>query len=60
MIRVKHLSTLTQTIAAQLGVSPEVLATRRDLEKLADGRQDAAVLKGWRRQIVGERLLAAL
>jgi ribonuclease D len=58
--RVKHLSTLTQTTASQLGVSPEVLATRRDLEKIADGRQDAAVLKGWRRQIIGERLLAAM
>jgi ribonuclease D len=57
---VKHLATLTHGIATQLSVSPEVLATRRDLEKLADGRQDAAVLKGWRREVAGLRLLAAL
>jgi len=37
-----------------------VLATRRDLEQLADGRRDGAVLRGWRRATVGERLLAAL
>lgn len=60
MTLIKHLGTLTHAIAAELGVSPEVLATRRDLERLADGRQDAAVLRGWRRQIVGERLLAVL
>jgi ribonuclease D len=57
---VKQLATLNQKIATDLGLSPEVLATRRDLERLAEGRQDAAVLRGWRREIVGERLLAAL
>jgi ribonuclease D len=60
MNRVKQLGAINQAIAAELGLSPEVLATRRDLEKLADGRQDAAVLRGWRRGVVGERLLAAL
>jgi ribonuclease D len=57
---VKRLATLTQEAAAELQLSAEVLATRRDLEKLADGRNDSAVLKGWRRGAVGERLLAAL
>ena len=57
---VKRLATVTQEAAAQLQLSAEVLATRRDLEKLAEGRQDSAVLKGWRRGAVGERLLAAL
>jgi ribonuclease D len=59
-ILVKKLSALNQTIAAEVGVSPEVLATRRDLEQLADGALDAPVLQGWRKAIVGERLLAAL
>jgi len=59
-ILVKKLSTLNQEIAAEVGVSPEVLATRRDLEQLADGDRDAPVLQGWRKSIVGERLLAAL
>jgi ribonuclease D len=57
---VKKLGVLNQAIAADLGLSPEVLATRRDLEQLADGRQDVAVLKGWRRGVVGDRMLAAL
>ena len=57
---VKKLGALNQAIAADLGLSPEILATRRDLEQLADGRQDVAVLKGWRRGIVGDRMLAEL
>jgi ribonuclease D len=57
---VKKLATLNQSIAADLGLSPEVLATRRDLEILAEGRRDVGVLRGWRRDVVGERLLAAL
>ncbi len=57
---VKKLAALNQAVAADLGLSPEILATRRDLEQLADGRQDVAVLKGWRRSVVGDRMLAEL
>jgi ribonuclease D len=57
---IKKLGVLHQSIAADLGLSPEVLATRRDLEQLADGRRDIAVLRGWRRTIIGDRMLAAL
>jgi ribonuclease D len=57
---VKKLGALNQTIAADLGLSPEVLATRRDLELLADGQRDVILLRGWRRSVVGERMLAAL
>jgi ribonuclease D len=57
---VKKLGALNQTVAADLGLSPEVLATRRDLELLADGRRDVGVLRGWRRDVVGDRMLAAL
>jgi ribonuclease D len=57
---VKKLAALNQSIAADLGLSPEVLATRRDLEQLADGRRDVGVLRGWRRSVVGDRMLAAL
>ena len=57
---VKKLSTLHQSVATELNLSPEILATRRDLEQLADGRQDGAVLSGWRREVIGARLLAAL
>jgi len=57
---VRKLGALNQAIAADLGLSPEVLATRRDLEQLAEGRRDLNVLRGWRRGIVGEHMLAAL
>lgn len=57
---VKTLGTLNQSIAAELGLSPEVLATRRDLEQLVEGRRDVSVLQGWRRAVVGDRMLAAL
>ena len=56
---VKKLGAVNQGVAAELGVNPEVLATRRDLERLADGGDDIAALRGWRRTVVGERLLAA-
>ena len=57
---VKRLADLTQRIATDLGIASEVLATRRDLEQLARGEQTAAVLNGWRREIVGAKLLAVV
>jgi ribonuclease D len=57
---VKKLGALNQAIAADLGLSPEILATRRDLEQLANGREDVAVLKGWRRAVIGDRMLSLL
>jgi ribonuclease D len=56
----KKLSTVHQTVATELNLPAEILATRRELEQLADGRQDVAVLAGWRREVIGQRLLAAL
>ncbi|HYM43937.1 MAG TPA: ribonuclease D [Steroidobacteraceae bacterium] len=57
---VKKLSAVSQAVASELGLVPEVLAPRRELELLADGRRDGAVLRGWRREVLGERLLTAL
>ncbi len=57
---VRKLGALNQTIAQALGLSPEVLATRRDIELLAEGGRDIPVLQGWRRAVVGEPMLAAL
>jgi ribonuclease D len=57
---VRKLSAVHQSVAIELDLSPEILATRRDLEQLAEGRLDGAVLSGWRREVIGERLLAAL
>jgi ribonuclease D len=57
---VKKLAAIVQAAARELNLVPEVLATRRDLEQLADGARDIALLHGWRRATFGERLLAAL
>jgi ribonuclease D len=57
---VRKLSALHQAIATEFNLPPEILATRRDLEQLADGQQDTALMSGWRREVIGQRLLAAL
>jgi len=57
---VRKLSSISQATARELNLVPEVLATRRDLEQLAEGRRDSVLLTGWRRAVLGERLLAAL
>jgi ribonuclease D len=57
---IRKLATLNQTIAQSLGLSPEILATRRDIEQLAEGNRNVAILRGWRRAVIGDPLLAAL
>lgn len=57
--RVKKLAAIVQRRAGELDVASEILATRRELEGIARGG-DAEVLHGWRRQVLGEELLAAL
>jgi len=47
-------------IAAELGIQPEILATRRELAAIARDERDVPVLKGWRSEVAGERLLAVL
>lgn len=57
---VKKLIAINQAKATELSLSPEILATRRDLEQLAEGRQDIAALQGWRLEVIGRQLLAAV
>ncbi|MGH8303324.1 MAG: ribonuclease D [Steroidobacteraceae bacterium] len=57
---VKKLGALNQAVATELSISPEVLATRRDLERVADGDEDIAALRGWRRAVIGKKLLGAV
>jgi ribonuclease D len=47
-------------IAEELKVQPEVLATRRDLMALLRGERAVPILTGWRREVIGEPLLATL
>ncbi|HEU5468573.1 MAG TPA: ribonuclease D [Steroidobacteraceae bacterium] len=56
----KSLQARLGAIAADLGIQPEVLATRRELAALARGERDLPSLRGWRKAVVGERLLAAI
>jgi ribonuclease D len=54
------LDRLIQTVdarAAELRVSPEILAPRGELKALAMGKRDSHALAGWRRQEIGNRLL---
>jgi ribonuclease D len=44
--------------AGRIGVSPELLVTRRDVEALVLGQAEPALLRGWRRDAIGERLRA--
>jgi ribonuclease D len=60
MERVQRLAETTRRIGTELQLAPEILATRRDLEKLAAGDRDVSVLRGWRASVLGEPLLAQL
>ena len=42
----------------QNSLNPAVLATRKQLEKLVLGETGVTVMQGWRRKLVGERLMA--
>jgi ribonuclease D len=56
----KALQKTLTAIAAELRIQPEILATRRELAALARGARQLPVLSGWRREVVGEKLLAVL
>jgi ribonuclease D len=56
----RKLSQLTQQTGRELGIAPEILATRRDMQHLVNGGRDGGPLTGWRRAVIGERLLQAL
>ena len=52
---------LVRLRAKEHGVATPLLASRDDLEQLAGGqREDAALLEGWRRSIVGDELVDLL
>lgn len=49
---------LVRTRAHECQLSPTLIASRKDLQALVRGESAGALLKGWRRAIVGEELLA--
>ena len=58
--RVKRLAAVVQTLATELALASEVLATRKDLEAIARGTTPNEVLGGWRGSLLADRLRAAL
>ena len=57
--RTKRLAEVAQSVAQELGIATEVLATRRVLEEIARGADAAATLGGWRAQLLADRLRTA-
>ncbi len=57
---VKRMSEITREIAAALNIVPEVLAAKKELIAIFRGEQDGRVLNGWRKEVIGEKLLGAL
>ena len=57
---VKRLAEVTRQVATETGIGAELLAPRRELERIATGDHEVAALRGWRKNVVGERLLQAL
>jgi hypothetical protein len=51
---------VVQKIAGELAIAPELLATRYEMTAMLRGARDLRPLRGWRRGVVGEALLAAL
>ena len=57
----KLLTERVRTVAEQLDISPEILATQKELRRLARGDRTAqGPLGGWRADVVGTRLLEIL
>jgi ribonuclease D len=57
---VRRLGQLVDDCAETHGVAASALAPRADLKRMVLGERSLPVLGGWRRALVGERLLAAL
>jgi ribonuclease D len=55
---VELLQALVHAVAEAEQISAQALIGRRDLEALAMGRRDLPVLQGWRKEAIGEKLLA--
>jgi ribonuclease D len=56
--RVTKLMSVVRTQAEQMKIAPELLATRRDIEQLVYSGKTQTISSGWRRGVIGERLLA--
>lgn len=55
---VTKLMNLARTTAEQLEISPELLVTRRDVERLVFSNRTDRLSTGWRKAVIGDRLIA--
>jgi ribonuclease D len=55
---VKRVSALIRESGVKLGLSPELLATRRDVEQLVYGGEHGIFARGWRKDVVGDQVLS--
>ena len=53
----KAMQKTVSAIAGELGIAAEVVAPRKELAAIMSGERDVRALSGWRREIVGERIL---
>ena len=57
----KSMQAMVARCADDLGLSAEIIAPRKELTAVSlHGKTDSRVFTGWRRELVGERLLALL
>jgi ribonuclease D len=56
--RVTRLMSVVRSQAEEMKIAPELLATRRDIEQLVFSGRAQGISAGWRRDAIGERLLA--
>lgn len=57
LAKVSALMAFVRTEAERLNVSPELLATRKDLERLVFSNKSESLLSGWRAELIGKRLV---
>ncbi len=57
---VTRLMNLARAQAETLKVSPELLATRRDVEQLVFSQRAERLMSGWRKEVIGDQLIAKL
>ena len=57
---VTKLMNVARAAAEELKISPELLATRRDVEQLVFSRRMDRLNTGWRKDVIGDRLIARL
>jgi len=55
-----RLNTIVDRLAKENHIAAAMLATRAEIKKLVSGCRDAKVLRGWRLELVGRRLLEEL